>query len=323
MRAQFVLQNARRINPDIFITEFFPFGRQDYLPELMPAIEYLKDRGCKIMASIGYPCSTDIIDGQKRELANVRNRLIALYDQLLIHTPAAVENSFFLRTLPNKQLKASYQQFYKTFADKIVYTGYLLPYTSGTTPQRSSMIRKKAGAYTIIVSRGGGAVYPKLITAALQASGILGDRYRFIISCGPATSQAEHDLFAAVKKQHAHRTVILKAHIPDLDFFFRHCDLAVSLCGYNTAVQLLSAGTPGIVVPFVNPASPLPSNEQTARALLLKDRLDSAVLSYQQLSARSLADEIRRKCAQPAGRPELPDDWLNGRADTCRRLFHC
>ena len=37
-RAQFILKAAADFHPDVFITEFFPFGRLAYLPELLPTI---------------------------------------------------------------------------------------------------------------------------------------------------------------------------------------------------------------------------------------------------------------------------------------------
>ena len=141
-RSHFVLQMARRIQPDIFLTEFFPFGRQDYTPELLPALHYLRPTGCRIYASIGYPCSVDLIDGQNKSLATTRTRIIALYDKLLIHTPKGLENVYFQKTLPTPTLQQRYQDFFNALTGKTVYTGYIVPSRPGQTQQRASLMRQ-------------------------------------------------------------------------------------------------------------------------------------------------------------------------------------
>ena len=321
LRSHFVLQMAQRIQPDIFLTEFFPFGRQDYTPELLPAIHYLHASGCRIYASIGYPCSVDLIDGQNKSLATTRAQIISLYDKLFIHTPENVENIYFQKTLPTKILRQQYLDFFKAIAGKTVYTGYIVPARPEQTRQRASLLPQKHGQHTVVVSRGGGAVYPGVIVNAIKAQQLLGDNFRFIIACGPSTSQAEHSLFQLALKKYPSTHTVLLHDIPDLPYFLQHASTSVSLCGYNTSVQLMRAGIPGIVIPFINPHSPLPSNEQTARALLLRDHAGSTILPYSQLTPTSLARAIHAACTCAKPTQKIPSCWFNGAANTVKLLL--
>ena len=173
----------------------------------------------------------------------------------------------------------------------------------------------------MVVSRGGGAVYPKVIINAVKAQKILGDKYRLIIALGPSTSPAEQKVFQMVLKDHPSRNIAILDDIPDLPYFLERCDTSVSLCGYNTSVQLLGARIPGIVVPFVNPNSPFPSNEQSARALLLRDHGGSSVLPYNKMTPEAIAGTIREKCENGRNVFKSPAGWFNGASNTAGLLM--
>ncbi len=321
LRSNFVMQVAQRIDPDVFLTEFFPFGRQDYIPELLPALQALHHQGTRIHASIGYPCCVDLIDGQNKDLASTRAGIIALYDKLLIHTPEGLENSYFQKTLSTPTLQKNYARFYRAIASKTVHTGYIVPSRPGRTLQRAALTRKISGGYSVIVSRGGGAVYPRVILNAIKAQKILGRKYRFILALGPSTTPAERSVFNMAVKKNLARSITLLDDIPDLPYFLGRCDASVSLCGYNTSVQLLRSGIPGIVVPFVNPNSPFPSNEQSARALLLHDHAGSSILPYEHMTPEAMAETIREKCEQGGNASETPASWFNGAVNSARLLM--
>ena len=321
LRAHFVLEMARRIQPDIFLTEFFPFGRQDYTPELLPAIRWLRQTTGRIYASVGYPCSVDLIDHQNTRLAHERKEIIALYDKILIHTPPDLENKYFHQTLPTKSLQENYGNFFKTIADKTIYTGYMVPARPGRTPRRAALLYNKNNAHTIIVSRGGGAVYPGVIINAIRAQRLLGDMFHFIIASGPSTSPAEKAAFQLLLKKTAPSAVKLLDDIPDLPYFLEHATTSVNLCGYNTSVQLMQAGGNGIVIPFINTHSPLPSNEQTARALLLRDHAACTILPYDQLTPQALATMIQEKLRKEKTPLSLPEAWFHGAAKTTALLM--
>ena len=55
-RFQFIKGKINEFKPDIFITEFFPFGREIEKYELIPVLNYLKKKtDIKAVSSVGYP----------------------------------------------------------------------------------------------------------------------------------------------------------------------------------------------------------------------------------------------------------------------------
>ena len=318
-RAQFILRAAADFAPDIFITEFFPFGRLAYLPELLPVLRYLRKKGTRIMASIGYPLLIDLDRLQDKKFAALHRAVFAFYDSFLIHTPDGLETSYIQQTIKDPQLSRSYAAIMKSLEKKIFYTGYIFPEKMITGGTRISVPPITDPA--IVISRGGGAVYPKLITLAIEAQRLLNDKTQAIntiIACGPATSPKEMELFQSCLKPEDKGRVFLADHLANLDDHLQNCRVSVSLCGYNTSVQLMRWGTPSVIVPYQNSSSQMSTNDQIARARLLADRFSSIILDYDAMTARSLADAVKEKMSSKRPIP-APAGWFNG-ADVAARF---
>jgi predicted glycosyltransferase len=320
-RAGFILKTAAEFCPDVFITEFFPFGRLAYTPELLPTLRYLRKKGTRIIASIGYPLLIDL-DRRLAEpkFAALHQALFAFYDFFLVHSPKGLETSYIQKTIPYPALSRLYAATMKDLRKKIIYTGYVFPEKMITGGTQLPAIKKNTD--TIIISRGGGAVYPKLITLAIEAQRLLNDKVRtvnMIIACGPATSPKEMALFRSCLKPQDKDHVFLADHLADLDDHLRTCRVSVSLCGYNTSVQLMRYGTPSVIVPYQNNLSENSTNDQVARAQLLHERFLSIILDYDTMTARLLADAIKEQMSSPRPAP-APADWFNG-ADVAARFI--
>lgn len=320
LRREFVMKTVRSVNPDIFITEFFPFGRADYTPELLPALRHLRQCGKRIYASIGYPFLVQIYNLARSGDMDLTIHLIGLYDQLLIHTPPQLENSYLRTVLAKPELQTGYDQFFEHIRNKTTYTGYVLP-TEDSCP--SQIINWPHPApYHIVISRGGGAVYPNIIACAIRAHKHLGEKYRMTIACGPSTTPEEKKLFEACLSSADRSRIRLFDHVPGLAQLMRSCQLSISMCGYNTSVQLLTSGTPNLIIPYINKTQNEPANDQQSRALLLKERINSSVLCYHKLEPADLAAEIRKKCEQPKNFFSPPQEWFSGTARTIEILGH-
>ncbi|MBF0485633.1 MAG: hypothetical protein HQL16_03860 [Candidatus Omnitrophica bacterium] len=319
-RSQFILEAAKRIQPGIFVTEFFPLGRMEYLPELLPALRYLRRLKTRIYASVGYPYLTSLPDLKNKKFSDIFYSIVGLYDKILIHTPKNLENPYLRASLDSKELQKHYDQFFHTMARKIIYTGYIPPVAQSPEPRIHALLKKKPGMLTVVVSRGGGAVYPKIIVNAIRAQSLLGERYRFIIASGPSTSHEERSLFKAFLEKSRSKNISFFEHIPALSYFLENCDASVSMCGYNTSVQLLSFNTQSIIIPYMNERSKGPANDQIARAGLLKDYLKSTVLPYHTMTPAMLAKAIHQKCETPQKKKRVPPSWLHGSAATAKLL---
>lgn len=316
-RAHFILKTAADFFPDVFITEFFPFGRLAYMPELLPTLRYLRKKDKRIIASIGYPLLIDLARLEDKTFAALHRAVFAFFDNFLIHTPKELETKYIQETIQSPVLSRSYTAFMKDLKKKIVYTGYVFPenmMTGGT----QLPIEKDTKSNTIVISRGGGAVYPKLITTAIEAQRLIDKKIRTIIACGPATSPKEMALFQSHLTTSDKKRVVLANHLDNLDEHLRHCLVSVSLCGYNTSVQLMRYGTPSVIIPYQNNNSKMPTNDQIARARLLQEKFSSIALDHDSMTGQSLAHAIQKQMSQPRPKP-APPNWFNG-ADVAARL---
>ncbi|MBF0571243.1 MAG: hypothetical protein HQL12_05165 [Candidatus Omnitrophica bacterium] len=316
-RAQFILKAAADFCPDVLITEFFPFGRLAYTPELLPTLRYLRKKGTRIIASIGYPLLIDLDRLQDQKFAALHRALFAFYDTFLIHTPDGLETSYIQKTIQVPYLSRSYAAIMKKLKKRIIYTGYIFP--ENMTTGGTLLPLEKNTTSTIVISRGGGAVSPKLITLAIEAQRQINGKIRTIIACGPASSLAEMTLFQSCLKPADKPRVLLVRHLANLDDHLRTCRVSVSLCGYNTSVQLMHYGTRSVIIPYQNSLSQTSTNDQVARARLLEKRFSSIILDYNTMTAGCLADAIKKQMASPPPAP-APHDWFNG-ADVAARFI--
>ena len=314
-RAQFILKTAADFKPDVFITEFFPFGRLNYMPELLPTLRYLRKKGARIMASIGYPLLIDLDRLQDPKFAALHKAVFAIFDRFLIHTPEALETPYIQETILSPLLARSYAALMNNLQPRIVYTGYVFPEKMITGGTKIPVDPKTP---TVVISRGGGAVYPKLITLGIEAQRLIAGDLRFIIACGPATTADEMKLFQSCLKPADQGRVFLADHLSNLDDHLQACQVSVSLSGYNTSVQMMRYGTPSVIVPYQKNLSKdilskASTNDQIARAKLLKERFSSIILDYDTMTAQALADAIRQQMSskRPAS---APANWFNGAA---------
>ncbi len=316
-RAKFVLQTAADLSPDVFITEFYPFGRSNYTQELLATLRFLRKKGVRIISSIGYPLISDLERLQDRTFFAFFIALLGLYDDLLIHTPLGLEDPYYHRTITNKPIADLYAAVMKKLAPKITNTGYIFP--EPVIVNGDKIPAMEGSLPLVVVSRGGGAVYPNIILKAIEAHRLLKQRTRMIIACGPATTPEETTLFRQHLKPQDEGNIVLAGHLDNLSDLLRNAQASISLSGYNTSVQLMRFGTPSILVPYRSNASKNTTNDQIARAQLMQERFNSSILSYDDLTPQVLASAIEEQMSRVRPKP-APENWFGG-ADTSAKLI--
>ena len=225
-RADMLRDAMTEMAPDILITELFPFGRRSLTDEyltLLDAAYELRPRPI-ILSSV-----RDILAPPSRpEKAERTEALVKrYYDAVLVHTDPQVT-----------PLEASWPVSADLSA-RLQYTGFVAPAPAGPHPEA-------AGAGEVLVSAGGGAVGGPVFRAAVAAARLMpGVRWRLLVGGGdPSAEIAElRDLAAGTD------TVIEPAR-PDFRSMLTHAAASISLCGYNTALDILQSGTPVVFVPF-------------------------------------------------------------------------
>ncbi|WP_428539750.1 glycosyltransferase family protein [Profundibacter sp.] len=273
--------------PDIVITELFPFGRRVLRGEFMALIGAARAQTPRsvILASV-----RDILAPPSNPQKAQKTDSIVLehYDGVLVHsdpTSTPLEQSW--PVTPALQ-------------EKLLYTGYVAPPPAGAHPDR-------LGQGEVIVSAGGGSVGRHLFTAAVAAAG-LSPALRWRVLVGGGNAQA----VIAQLSAKAPSNIILEPARPDFRQMLTHAACSVSMCGYNTALDLLQAGTPSLFIPFDEGGEV----EQTLRAESLSHLPIMQMLRAADLTPERLLQEVEALLRLPRGK--APGLRFNGAQESVR-----
>lgn len=271
-RRAILLDLFAQLRPDIVITELFPFGRRILEFELLPLLEAAVARRPRplIVSSV-----RDILAAKtdpakiERMVARVRD----WYDLVLVHG----DRSFI-------PLAASFAAEDK-IADRVAYTGYIEGAKSPAPPPGD-------GEGEVIVSVGGGAVGARLLETALAARALSdnGARPWRILVGGDVPPAAREPLLRAGASG-----VVVEPARADFPGLLARCHVSVSQSGYNTVVDLLTAGARAVLVPFAGGGEA----EQTLRADLLAQRGWAEIVNEAELSPERLAAAVDRAASRP------------------------
>ena len=266
--------------PDILLTEQFPFGRTQLRFELLPLLEAAQDRPSApwIVSSIRDVLRRTASPARVDEMVQT----FEAFDAVLVHAdPALVRLDDSFPAWPDIQARA-------------LYTGYV-------SDQDAAVPDSAVGKGEVIVSAGGGAVGAPLLQAALAARPLtaLADR-RWRLLVGPNMPDAERAALAAS----AGPDVIVEPVRADFPALLRNASLSISQAGYNTVVETLCQGDRAVLVPFGTARE----TEQADRARVLVERGMVAAVAPGELTPESLAAAIARAWAGPSIRSFPPVD---------------
>ena len=184
--------------------------------------------------------------------------------------------------------------------EKLFYTGYVA--------QSLSEYKVKQNTGEVIVSAGGGSVGRHLYETAIEASRLLPDsRWRLLI--GGSDAQVE---VARLKALAVKSATVIEPNRLDFRELLSGALCSVSMCGYNTAIDLLLTGTPGVLVPFDTGGE----QEQTIRARSLSKRSAYRLLLENDMTPESLCSAVEQTSA--AGRFVVDKNQFNGSLETVR-----
>jgi predicted glycosyltransferase len=101
-------------------------------------------------------------------------------------------------------------------------------------------------------------------------------------------------MIAGLRAQ-APASVQIEAARPDFRQMLTHAAASVSLCGYNTALDILQAGTPAVFVPFDDGGEV----EQSLRARALQRRAGIMAITRAALTVPGLVSALEQVIAAP------------------------
>lgn len=231
-RGDTILQTCLHFKPDIVMVELYPFGRRKFGPEIDPLLKQARKQGAQII------CSLRDILVPKRDPEHHEARAVEIanrrFDAILVHG----DPSFY-----------RLDETFGRVADlriPILYTGYVAPNSvPSVAPKREP---------TIVASLGGGRFGHELARAVIAAAHRLSDHcnHRIELYTGPfcpATQVAEW------VNDHGHApNLTIETFTHDFSSRLVRVDLAISLGGYNTTMDILASGVRALMYPCVNNA---------------------------------------------------------------------
>ncbi|MCX7567299.1 glycosyltransferase [Sulfitobacter sp. F26169L] len=276
--------------PDILITELFPFGRRILRTEFQALL-----RAAKAAANPPLICASirDILaPPSKPQKALFADDMVRqYYDAVLIHSDPdlmPLELSWPVSAVLRPYLH---------------YTGFVAPPPAGQHPEC-------AGAGEIIVSAGGGDVGDHIFETAIEMARDVALPVRLLIG-----GAAPDDRIAAWRSR-APVTVMIEPARRDFRQMLYHAAASVSLCGYNTAQDILQAGTPAVFIPFDEGNEV----EQGIRADALARKSGIETIHRAQLSAQTLLAALTKVIAAP--RRNSPLTVVDGAANTVTKTHN-
>jgi predicted glycosyltransferase len=263
-RCELLLAAYRAAAPDVVITELFPFGRRQLSLELTTLLEAARAQPEPplIVSSV----RDILVEPPKPErVEEMLERIDSYYDRVMIHgDPTLIR---FDETFAHAD----------RIADRVAYTGYVVD-----VPQK---VAGGPGTGEVIVSAGGGAVSEELFRVAMAArpGTRLADRTWRILA-GHALAD---DVFASIDRDAPEGVVVERAR-SDFSTLMANCALSISQGGYNTVMEMMTAGTRGVIVPYAGGLE----TEQTLRARLLENRSGIRTIPESTLDPVALAAAV-------------------------------
>jgi predicted glycosyltransferase len=291
VRREQILAVFDELRPSVVLIELFPFGRARFAHELVPLLAAARAGNAVTACSL-----RDILVSRRSDQHAHDERACALanswLDAVLVHSDpsfARLEDTFGAR---------------RRLAVPVCYTGFVVAADEGS----------RGGAGHVMVSAGGGRVGGTLLRTAVAAQRITGVPMRLI--AGPFCP--EQDRRALEARASAQGGLEVVHTVPDLAAELRDAAGSVSQCGYNTALEIVRARVPALVVPYVTPEE----DEQARRARRLERLGALRVLGPDQLDPVTLARAIEGLLTFEPAAPEIDLDGARRTTELLWELAH-
>lgn len=279
IRRESLLGAFDRFQPDVLVTELFPFGRKQFSFELLPLLARAQARAGKtmIVSSI-----RDILVHRKNQdeyEERVCSLVNSFYDLVLIHG--------------DERFNRLSETFSRTsdLHCPLAYTGYVVQQPQADMATARVIPLAQSQRPTIVVSNGSGMCPSghRLLESVLRAAPLLEKQipHNFHIFAGPLIPANVYQALDEMAGQA--RNVTLSRYTPDLPALLRRADMSISMAGYNTVMDILSAGVRALVYPVTGNGD----DEQYVRAAKLAGNGVLRVLGENQLQPETLAGEIQ------------------------------
>lgn len=269
-RLEMMVNLLEELHPCALVIELFPFGRRKFTRELIPLLEAA---AALTPAPVVVSSVRDILvdgKGNQQELDDrAAGHLNRYFDAVVVHADpqlATLDETFH----PSIPIKPS-----------IHYSGFVV--RSSHRPLRCRPLGTE-----LLVSAGGGKIGSALFLTAATAHQRYLDRQGFKtrIVTGPFLAP---EVVAELEAQAAGcETLLISRFEPQLCEAMASASVSVSLCGYNTSLDIIRAGVPALVVPYDVDGE----TEQAFRASRLVERGVVRCLAMSDMTPETLSTAI-------------------------------
>jgi predicted glycosyltransferase len=231
LRSRIIQEAVLRFAPDVFLVDNFPLGSRN---ELRDTLEALSRTSTQCVLGL-----RDILDAPEVVRTEWTRQgtyevLDRFYDRILVYGMRDVLD-----------VPEAYG-FPTTVAEKTHYCGYV---TAAPTASRSAAeIREELGVsspFLLATAGGGGDGFP-LLKTFLDALPFIPETPAVVVT-GPLMSVTERNQLKVSARER--RSVRLHDYVADLRGFLGAADVVVSMCGYNTAAEIVAEGARAVMVP--------------------------------------------------------------------------
>jgi predicted glycosyltransferase len=273
LRRDLILDTVRHLRPDALVVDTFPTGLAG---EIMPALEHVRRTAphSKLVLGLRDVVADSVQVRETWEREGIYRLIEETYDKVLVYGQQALYDVVAEYGLP------------PLAASKVRYVGYL-----GRSLRGQSRASRDSRRPLALVTAGSGTDGYPLLEAAARAVQ-LSTAYRFLLIAGPLMgAEDRRRLRRACPKGSSLR--LLDA-VADLMPYITRADVVVSMCGYSTVCEILSARTRSVLVPRVSLGG-----EQLIRAAIMERLGVARMLEPGQLTPVRLLDAIGDALAQP------------------------
>lgn len=275
IRTNIILATAQTFRPNLFIVDKEPHGLKR---EILPALEWLKKYSPTTRSILGL---RDILDDaevvrrdwQKKE---VYPSLSRLYDEIWVYGNQDIFDPVTQYSFPAE------------IHGRVFFTGYIP--RQNLSPDLRNHIRKQyrisADDTFVLVTTGGGGDGSDVIDHFLAMHEYYPAPLPFksVIVTGPFMPKAKRE---EAKNRGRRFGIQTMPFHPRLEELVMAADLVVSMGGYNTICEILTQGTPALIIPRENPR-----REQLIRATCLKEHNLLDFIPWNEVTPQLLREKI-------------------------------
>ena len=254
IRQNIIVATARTFRPSVFLVDKAPLGLKK---EIVPALKWFRHHSPKTKVILGL---RDIMDNRENTIQEWQRKDIysvlgQYYSEIWVYGEQELYDPIKEYDIPD----------YLT--EKIRFTGYIPRQMPGD--RKRPRLRRNLGLQPdeklVLVTAGGGGDGAKVIVTYLSMlENMPLANIKSMIVTGPLLAEESYDAFAA--RAHKVKARIMKFN-RKMENAIAAADCVVSMGGYNTMCEIISAGRPSLIVPRL-----APREEQYIRARIFASR---------------------------------------------------